>query len=126
MTEADFIQQIQEAQNIISGIWQYWLASTFAFIVAFHAGRQSITKQLAWIGCVLYLLTSVAATLRYWRIVLFTDQLTSRWLDSGAEPIVLSPILTSGVALISLITFTLGTVAAVWFAIHQHRASNGT
>ena len=69
MTEAEYHLIISEQLHLISSIWEYWLASTFAFIVAFHAGRKSITKPLAFIGCGLYMMASVAAILRYVRTV---------------------------------------------------------
>ena len=126
MNEADFHILVTEQQNLISSIWQYWLACTFAFIVAFHAGRNSITKELTGIGCGLYFLVSVAAILRYLRTILFTRELNSRMIDSGFEPITTNFILGLGVSITSITVFVLGTVVSIAFGIHQYRARKGT
>jgi len=117
---------VAEQMTLISTIWEYWLASTFAFIVAFHAGRKSITKPLVWIGCSLYVMVSIAAILRYLRSVAIAGGLNERMTSAGFEPLTVNFIFSYGQTGISIATLILGTIAAVSYAIHQHRARNDT
>ena len=124
MTEAEYHLLVAEQMSLISTIWEYWLASTFAFIVAFHAGRKSITKPLAWIGCTLYSMAAIAAILRYVRTVAITGTLNDRMLSDGIEPLSINVFLSSGQTIFSTATFVLGTIAAVWYAVYQFRKQN--
>lgn len=126
MTEAEYHLIISEQLHLISSIWEYWLASTFAFIVAFHAGRKSITKPLAFIGCGLYMMASVAAILRYVRTVGKINLLNERMTNEGFELLVTNVVVTLGQTLFSMATFILGSIAAVSYAIYQYRARNDT
>jgi len=126
MSESELHMLVAEQMNLISTIWELWLAITFAFIVAFHVGRKSITRYLSWIGCSLYLLASTAAILRYVRTVAITQILNDRLIAEGIEPLSVNTFLSAGQTLISMATFIVGTIAAVSYAVYQHRASNDT
>lgn len=109
--------------HAINGLWEIWLATTFAFIVAFHIGKASITKALTWIGCSLYFFASAAILVRYLNYVDAMGVWIGRIRDSEfAVPtpsLPYAPLLTIGV-------FVVGTLVAVGYAIYEYRASNDT
>lgn len=130
MNLTDYYQLIAEYQGVISGIWEVWLASTFAFIVAFHAGRVSLTKFLTTIGCSLYVATSIVIIARYVFIALNISRLTLRMEESGIAPLSSgSPVEAftgSAIVVLSVGTMLCGSLIAVYFAIRQYRATNDT
>ena len=125
MNQIDYEQLMIGYFSNISDCWEIWLALTFAFIVAIHAGRESITKLLLGIGCFLYAGASVATTLRYVSATNSIGNILQSMNDAGFESVsfigygfLISP-LTQGIMF-------GGTIVAIFFAIIQYRAKNDT
>ena len=116
---------IAEYLSGISDLWQIWLALTFAFIVAFHVGRASITKLLTFLGCGLYAIAAGATILRYLSSILFVIEIRDSMGDLGLQTFG-EPVFASSIFLLTFGTMFIGTLVAIWFAIYQYRASNDT
>jgi len=112
---------IVEYTNAISGLWEIWLTSTFAFVVGFHAGRESLTTLLIWIGSLLYFSMTLVTILRYLNYSRVLTELRKLGESSGIEAISSMPHGYS----VSLFTLTLGTMcigsfAAIYYAVNQY------
>ena len=125
MDSVEMYQIYMEYIHAINGLWQIWLTSTFAFIVAFHVGRDSLTNVLTWIGCGLYSAASAALIMRY---LIYIDSMRI-WLDMVTEQgsiHLTDPGYATGVAALTTGTLIIGTLVAVGYAVYQYRESKDT
>ena len=125
MSPMDYELLVVEYIATISDLWGIWLTSTFAFIVAFHAGRASITKLLIWVGCLLYSAIALVTILRYLGSVYTLAGLRLLLENTGSENLS-SGFFGNAITLLTLGTMCIGTLAAIYFAICQYRAKNDT
>ena len=118
---------IIEYTNAITGLWEIWLTSTFAFIVGFHAGRESITRLLIWTGSLLYFAMTMVTTLRYLNYSRILAELRGFGENSGIENLG-SMSYGFGISLFTLTlgTMCIGTLAAIYYAVSQYRGKKDT
>ena len=116
---------VYEVQNGImenvNALWELWLGGTFAVIVAFHVGRDSISKPLLMTGSVLYLLASVSIVLRYLAYVSAIGALNSSLLENGLEAYPLPSWFAIPNSLLTFGIFIFGTIATLFFAYGQRK-----
>ena len=117
--------EVYEVQNGImenvNALWELWLGGTFAVIVAFHVGRDSISKLLLVAGSVLYLLASVSIVLRYLAYVSAIGALNNSLIESGFEAYPLPSWFSIPNSLLTFGIFVFGTGATLLFAYGQRK-----
>lgn len=112
---------IVEYTNAISGLWEIWLTSTFAFVVGFHAGRESLTTLLIWIGCLLYFSMTSVTILRYLNYSRILAELRVLSAQSGTDGLsTMSSTYSNSLFLLTLGTMCIGSLAALYYAIDQY------
>jgi hypothetical protein len=118
--------EIYEVQNGImenvNSLWELWLGGTFAVIVAFHVGRDSISKALFVIGSVLYLLASISIVMRYLAYVAAIGELNSSLIENGLDGYPFPSWFPISNSLLTLAIFLFGTVATLVFAYGQRKS----
>ncbi len=123
MNPTDYYEIHIELVHAISGLWEIWLTITFAVVVAIHIGRKSINRTLLWIGCSLYLASSLTAITRYLSYTGSIRLIEQDALDAGFTPFPMDWNLGIAVGMLTLITMIGGTIATVTFAVYQHRSA---
>ena len=96
-------------------------------IVAFHIGRRSITWPLLITGCALYVLACSSIAMRYVAFSLMIGDFNQQLVDAGAQTFPLPQWFIAWNSRITVLTFFLGTLSTLIFAIWQfrHRDDSG-
>ena len=117
------IYEVQVAlMGAISGLWELWLGGTFALVVAFHFGRDSVSLPLVTVCCVLYLAATVTVALRYIAYSTAIGFYNQKLSDAGFDQFPIPDWFGIPTGIITLATFTFGTLAALYFAISKYYA----
>ena len=116
------IYEVQVAlMESLSGLWEIWLAGTFAVITGFHLGNKSISLRLLVVAVVLYLLVTTTIFLRYFAYASAIGGLDAMLIAAGQEEFPLPSGFGRTNFLITFVTFFIGSVATVSFAVIQYR-----
>ena len=106
--------------DTVIGLQELWLGGTFAVIVAFHAGRESINKTILWLGCILYAVASFTIGIRYYGYVATIYNLTESIVAAGEQPLPFPMEISVANLIATAFMFLLGTFGAIAFAINQY------
>ena len=118
--DATGILEVQVSlMDTIVNLWQLWLGGTFAFVIAFHSGKDSLTKAVLIVGCLIYVAASLSIAIRYYGYVIVIYELNQDLLNMGAQPLRFPDLGGTLNLITTAFTFVLGTTAATWFAISQ-------
>ncbi len=112
-----------ELVHAIGNVWDIWLATTFAVIVAFHLGGEAINRMLVWVGSALYLSVSLVGIARYLMYLTQMGGVREEGIAAGLAPFPTSVGLGSFVAILTLATMVAGTAATIAFAFYRFRQS---
>jgi len=112
--------QIGIIENV-NALWELWLGGTFAVIVAFHAGRESITRALFVVGSLLYLSASISIIMRYMAYLAAIGDLNGRLTEAGHSGFPYPDWFPISNSILTLGIFLFGTLATLVFARSQHR-----
>lgn len=116
------IYEVQAALiESLSGLWEIWLAGTFAVITGFHLGSKSISLRLLVIAVILYLLVTTTVFLRYFAYASAIGGFDDILQAAGQEVFPLPGGFGRTNFLITMVTFFIGAVATVAFAVIQYR-----
>ena len=117
MNPTDIYELQLQYIDIISGVWELWLAATFAFVVGFHAGRETIGRFVLFIGCFLYLGTSFLLAARFVDYGLSIGFLDNWVVESGHSSLPRAPWAKGPFYIMtSLLIMTIGSVASTIYA----------
>jgi hypothetical protein len=124
MNPTDYYEIHMELIHAISSVWEFWLAVTFAVVVAFHIGRESTSRTLLWIGCTLYLAASVTAIIRYASYAGSIGAIRQELINAGVAPFPMPVSEGIAISVMTFITMVGGTIATVVFAVYQNRRAS--
>ena len=115
------IYEVQVAlMGVIGSLWELWLGGTFALIVAFHVGRDSLNVVLLIVGCLIYLAACVSISFRYIAYTSAFVEFNTQLEVAGFDPFPSPEWFGVYNSLVTIGTFLLGTVATVAFAVIQY------
>lgn len=110
--------------GIINDLWELWLGATFAFVVAYHLGRESISKSVLVIGCTLYLSASMLMLARYIDYGMGIRRIAGQLREAGFSNLQPAPWASTGIYTIATVSIMIfGMAAATWYAIKQYRGN---
>ncbi len=119
--------EIYEVQNgvmeNVNSLWELWLGGTFAVIVAFHVGRDSISRSLFVMGSLLYLLASISIVMRYLAYVAAIGELNSTLIENGLAGFPFPTWFPVSNSLLTLAIFLFGTIATLVFSYGQRKSA---
>ena len=118
MAEPNYFEIYMSLLDTINGVWEIWLAITFAVIVAFHFSYRSISTPLLVIGVSLYISASLGLMLRYVNYAFAAQDMLNRIDGAGYETpqFAFSP---GFIGVLSILTIALGTLATVGYAVYK-------
>ena len=98
--------------------YQYWLAASFATIVATYSAGQKLNITLKTGIAFLYVLASVLFALLYIsnliRFNLFTQQLAAHGIDFSSN-------FGTAITVLRFLVWSVGTALTIWFIFYRHR-----
>lgn len=121
MSSTDYYEIHMELVHAISSVWEVWLAVTFATIVAFHVGRESVTRVLLAIGSTLYFGAAFVAIVRYGNYIESVALLRQEAVEAGLQAFPQDIDSSVLISILTVATMGFGTIATIGFAIYQYK-----
>ena len=121
MNPTDYYEIHMELVNAIGNVWEIWLTITFATVVAFHIGRNSINGVLLLIGTLLYIAAALVAVTRYLNYADSIRLLREEALTSGLTAFPQNLDMAAFITVLPIGTMVMGTIATATFVIYQYR-----
>lgn len=125
MNPTDYYEIHMELVHAIGNVWEIWLTVTFAVVVAFHIGRDSINRILLVVGSTLYVAVGMVTFTRYMSYAGSIGLLRQEALAAGLPAFPQDVAMAMFMSVLSMATIAIGTVATVVYAIHQYRRNVG-
>ncbi len=113
MTTAELLEMTPLAHDSVDAQFQYWLAATFAVVIASFTAEDRIGPKTRWVVALLYLLVTLLFTFRFFSVGRLGRTLIQETISRGVPWESFSfPYGSVRFAII-----ILGTVLAVWFLV---------
>ncbi len=114
MSSAELVELSLLILDITDAQFQYWLAATFAVVVAAYTARDTISNRMGAVISVMYILVTFLFVLRYIQVS-GNEAIYSMELIGRGVPPIESPIGLAGLASLRLLVILVGSGIALWF-----------
>lgn len=118
---ADFYEVQTGLIELMDSNLEFWMASTFAIVLAFHFAGDQISRLMKAIVIFVYVTAAILFSVRIASLGNTFGQLNEMLIKGGAEPWPQDDVFVGLILMLRLLLVSVGTIATVWYVIKAGR-----
>ena len=112
ISTAELLELIFSANSVLDLQFQFWLAITFALIVATFTAKERLSKKVRLVISFLYLASTIVIFYRWWVSAQIAIEITEEVIARGVTWVAIANPFSG---ILRLLVFLVGTISTLWF-----------